>query len=272
MPPSINPNDGPTIQDLKILHMSVDDGGDESFYRVLVDGKHFKYISIDSGVYDIGDMTFVPALLPQLPQLPSGEWNLGHIAKGENGSPYFEWTVQKPFPSIQHTWHPVRVDYLSLSMGGMLFSNVYEATTPAFSDPVVVKFARFPFEVDYYNQETQAYSWIKGHDIGPEFLGHVTEGERVIGFLLQKVPGHHAGPADLPLCCAAVSRLHALGIHHGDLNKHNFMVQSTRAYLLDFESARKTDDLQELRLEMEGLEEKLCSNSRAGGKYVVALE
>jgi RIO-like serine/threonine protein kinase len=108
--------------------------------------------------------------------------------------------------------------------------------------------------------------------LGPEFRGHVTEGERVIGFLLQKVPGHHAGPADLPLCRAAVSRLHALGIHHGDLNKHNFLVQPSRAYLLDFESARKIDVQQELRLEMEGLEEKLYSDSGMGGRYTVVPE
>ena len=51
----------------------------------------------------------------------------------------------------------------------MLLPNVYKATTPRFHFPVIVKFARFPWEIDYYDQETQAYSWIEGHDIGPEF-------------------------------------------------------------------------------------------------------
>jgi serine/threonine protein kinase len=210
-----------------------------------VEGKHFKYISIDSGVYDVEDLTFPQALVSQLPLLPSGEWNLGHIAKGEDKiSPCFAWTIQRTFSSIQHTWYPVFVDYLSLTMVKMLLPNVYEATAPGFDVPVIVKFARFPWEIDYYNQETQVYSWIKGHDIRPEFLGHVTEGERVIGFVLQKLHGCPAGHADLQLCRTVVSALHSLGIHHGDLNKHNFVVQPSRAYLIDFEVAKKIDDQQ----------------------------
>ena len=129
------------MQDLKILHLSVDDMGLESYYRVLVDGKYFKYISIDSGVYDVEDLTFPQALLSKLPNLPSGEWNLGHIAKSEdNISPHFAWTIQRTFSSIQHTWHSVFVDYLSLTMVKMLLPNVYEATTPRFQVPVIVKF------------------------------------------------------------------------------------------------------------------------------------
>lgn len=229
--------------DLKILHLSVDDTGLESYYRILVDGKYFKYISIDAGVYDIEDLTFPQALLSKLPNLPSGEWNLGHIAKIEdNISPRFAWTIQRTFSSIQHTWHSVFADYLSLAMVKMLLPNVYEAATPRFHVPVIVKFAQFPWEIDCYDRETQAYSWIEGHDIGPEFLGHVTEGERVIGFLLQRVYGHYAGHTGLQLCRTVVSNLHGLGIHHGDLNKHNFLVQPSRAYLIDSETPRKVDD------------------------------
>ena len=260
------------MQDLEILHLSVDDTGLESYYRVLVDGKYFKFVSIDSGVYDVEDLTFPKALLSKLPQLPPGEWNLGHIAKDENNSPRFVWTVQKTFPSIQNTWHPKLVDYLSLNLIKRLLPNVYEATMPELPFPVIVKFARFPWEIEYYDQETQVYSWIKGHNIGPEFLGHVTEGERVIGFLLQKVQGRHAESADLELCRIAVSNLHDLGIHHGDLNKHNFLVQPTRAYLIDFEGSAKTDDRKALELELKGLEGKICSGSRKGGNYAVSSQ
>jgi tRNA A-37 threonylcarbamoyl transferase component Bud32 len=99
----------------------------------------------------------------------------------------------------------------------------------------------------------------------------VTEGEgkghRVIGFLLQKIPGRHAGPTDIQVCRDVIARLHALGIHHGDLNRHNFLVQDSRAYLLYFESVRKTEEKQELDKEMDGLEGMLCSDSRRGGRY-----
>lgn len=256
------------MQDLKITHLSVDDTGLDSDFRILVDGKHFKYISIASGVYKVEDLTWPQALVPMLPPFPSGEWNLGHIATAEdNITPCFAWTTQRAFSSIQHKWHPVLVDYLSLTMGKKLLPNVYEATTPVFNVPVIIKFARFPWEIDYYNQETEVYSWIEGHDIGPKFLGHVTEGERVIGFLLEKVDGRWAGPADLHVCQTAVSKLHGLGILHGDLNKHNFLVQSSRAYLVDFETARKMIDQQELDSELESLESQLCSDSRKGGNY-----
>jgi len=256
------------MQDLKILHLSVDDTGLESYFHILVDGRHFKYISIASGVYDVEDLTFPQALLPKLPPLPSGEWTLGHIAKAEdNITPHFAWTTQRIFSSIQHTWHPAFIDYLSLTIGKMLLPNVYEATTPSFSAPVIVKLARFPWETDYYDQETQAYSWIEGHGIAPKLLGHVTEGERVIGFLLEKVHGRQAGRADLHLCQTALSRLHARGILHGDVNRHNFLVQPSRAYLVDFETARKTDEQQALDSELESLEGQICSDWRRGGNY-----
>jgi len=207
-------------------------------------------------------------ILPFLKLCSPSKWNLGHIAKSEdNISPHFSWTIQRTFSSIQHTWHSVFVDYLSLTMVEMLLPNVYIATTPRFDVPVIVKFARFPWERDYYDQETQAYSWIEGHDIGPEFLGHVTEGERVIGFLLQKVYGHHARHSDLELCRTAVSSLHSLGIYHGDLNKHNFLVQPSRAYLIDFKASRKVDDQEALISELEGLEAKISSDSRRWENY-----
>ena len=65
-----------------------------------------------------------------------------------------------------------------------------------------------------------------------------------------------------------LSSLHNLGIYHGDLNKHNFLVQPSRAYLINFEASRKVDDQQELALEREGLEETICSDSRRGENYV----
>lgn len=49
-------------------------------------------------------------------------------------------TSQRTFSSIQHTWHSIFVDYISLTMVKMLLPNVYEATTPRFQVPVIVKF------------------------------------------------------------------------------------------------------------------------------------
>ena len=255
----------------KILHMTVDENDLDSYYHLLVDGRYFKYISIESGTYDFDDLCFPPVLLSKLPKFPPGDWNLGHIAKSvEIPSPHFAWTTQKNFSSIETTWHPTYVDFLSLKIGELLMINVYEVTLAQFESPVIAKLARFPWEIDYYNNETLAYSWIEGHNIGPKFLGHLTEEGRVIGFLLEKVNGHHAGINDLHHCRTAVSKLHRLGIFHGDLNRHNFLVSSSRAYLVDFETARKVDDQQSLDQELQDLEKQLCSDSNRGGSYIIS--
>lgn len=258
------------MEDIKILRMTVDETDDDSYYHLLVDGQHFKYISIESGSYDFDDLCFPPGLLSNLPQLLPGNWNLGHLAmSAETASPCFAWTTGKNFSSIETTWHPTYVDFLSLKLGNMLLLNVYEATLSQFVSPVIATFARFPWEIGYYSNETLVYSWIEGHDIGPKFLGHITEEGRVIGFLLAKVEGRHAGINDLHHCRAAVSSLHRLGICHGDLNRHNFLVSSSRAYLVDFEAARRTDDQQILDGELHDLGEQLRSKSRKGGSYAI---
>ena len=55
---------------LQILHLSVDLDGLESNFRVLVDGKDIKYLTIDCGVYDTDDLVFPPALVSTSPPLP----------------------------------------------------------------------------------------------------------------------------------------------------------------------------------------------------------
>ena len=136
-------------------------------------------------------------------------------------------------------------------------SNVYQAQCDRFDSLVIVKFARFPYEISWYNTETEVYSWIKGHNIGPGFLGHVTEGDRIIGFLLEKVKEWHYSIEDLGPCQETVARLHELGIVHGDLNRHSFLVEGSRAKLVDFEVARKSCDKDEMAQGIQGLEQQL---------------
>ncbi len=98
-------------------------------------------------------------------------------------------------------------------MGDKLRFNVYEASTPQFDQPIVVKFAQFPFEIPYLDSETSAYQWIQNHQIGPRFLGHLTEEGRVIGFAMERIT---STPEDLALCQQTLSKSHRLGIKHGD--------------------------------------------------------
>lgn len=93
---------------------------------------------------------------------------------------------------------------------------------------------------------------------------------RTIGFLLEKVEGRHATPDDLAACRTVVSRLHALGIVHGDLNKHNFLISRSRVVLLDFESARRSEDKDAMEQELRNLERQLLDESGRGGIVMVA--
>lgn len=100
--------------------------------------------------------------------------------------------------------------------------------------------------------------------MGPAFLGHITEGDRVIGFLLEKVEGRHANAQDLKACRQAVQKLHDIGIIHGDMNRHNFLVSVVGVVVVDFENAHKTDDEEEMKQEVMDVEQQLKDTARRG--------
>ena len=265
------PHSAPSVE---CLACEIDIEMGEADYRFLVNGHSIKYVSVAAGVYDPEEMSFMPTFLPQLPIFPPGDWNVGHISKshGEDPAPTMESTSRVSLPSIQPLWHPRRIEFLDLSLGKALSSHVYEATSPELDDgktTFVAKFARFTWEVDYYRKETEAYSWIDGTGVGPAFLGHIQEYGRTIGFLLEKLDGRVAGPRDIDPCRLALRRLHDLNIKHGDVNRHNFVVNAGRARLVDFETAVRCSDEEELEKEAESLGRTLADESRRGGMYVV---
>lgn len=66
----------------------------------------------------------------------------------------------------------------------------------------------------------------------------MTENDKVIGFLLQKVDGERACIDDLADCTALLNRLYSLDLVHGDVNRHNFLVDrvsGSGVRLIDFE-------------------------------------
>ena len=257
---------------VEILNQDIDpEGNTPSYYRMLVNKKHFKYITIDPGIYEVDDLCFPPILLEKLPPFPEGDWNCGRISQTAGSpTPFFAETFKENLPSINPLWHSKFYPYLSFEIGERLRSNVYMASSPQFEKPIVAKFARFHWEIGYYIAETQAYSWIEGHNIGPEFLGYLTEDGRVIGFLIEYVEGHHATISDLPACEAVVRRLHGLGVLHGDLNKHNFLISERGAILIDFETAKQSENNEVMEREVKGLKGQLLDESGNGGVVLEA--
>ncbi|CAN8104823.1 unnamed protein product [Discula destructiva] len=133
------------------------------------------------------------------------------------------------------------------------------------------KLAVFPWQIPYLEAETRAYNWIHGEGIVPRFLGHITEGPRVIGFLTEYIEGATATIEDLAACKTALDQLHSVGAKHGDINKHNSLVKDGKATIIDFESAEMVDEDQ-LRVESEGLGASLQGQSYRGGVYQVTAD
>lgn len=148
---------------------------------------------------------------------------------------------------------------------------------PGLATPVVAKFARFEWEIPQLEAETEANGWIQDHKgIAPEFLGHLTEDGRVIGFLMARVSSdwRHATPDDLALCSDVLGKLHKLGIKHGDTNKHNFFIHRNEegqevATLIGFDMATRNATEEERAAEMEGLRAQLEDTSGRGGEVIV---
>ncbi|KAH7141979.1 alpha-galactosidase A precursor [Dactylonectria macrodidyma] len=254
---------------LQLLQASVHED-DESDFRILVDNTVVKYITIAPGLFSQDDMCFAPSLFSLLPPLPSGDWNKGRVSRNPiTGIAHFETVAKVQLPGINNTWKPCQIDHLELQMGRKLRSNVYEATCPRFGFPVIAKFARFSWEMPLLEAETTAYEWIEGSLIGPDFLGHLIEEGRVIGFVIARIDNfRHATLDDLPLCLQALSTLHELGVRHGDTNKHNFLIHKGRVTLIDFDNASRTASPHELELELRDLGDKLLDSTGKGGRVV----
>lgn len=258
-----------TQRDITLLQAEADND-DESYFRLLINGS-VRYITIAQGIWSTDDMCFGPSLATILPDLPTGNWNDGLVVKHpETGKPYFARATRTSFPGVENTWHNTFVDYMDLGESRRLRSGVYEVKCPQFEELVVVKFARFDWEIRYMEGDTAAYRLIEGYDIGPRFLGHLTEDGRVIGFVMERIANaRHAGPQDLDICQQTLARLHALGIRHGDVNRFNFLIRGGKAILFDFDTARKCDDPKLLAEELRNLQEALESSSDKGDRKSV---
>ncbi|KAH7308939.1 hypothetical protein B0I35DRAFT_441048 [Stachybotrys elegans] len=253
---------------VQLLTLLVDSSDEEdSEYRFLVDGRDVKYVTVAPGALPKEDRTFAPVLIPLLPPFPPGDWNEGHIPKDPTtGQLFFARYEKVELNGIVHNWHPTQIDFLELTKLDRLRQNVQRVSHPLFEIPIIFKFAEFPWQIPYFESETIAYEWIEGKGIGPRFLGHVTEAERVMGWVMEDLGGWKtAEPGDLAACQEVLGKLHDLGIRHGDINRFNFLVQEGKALLVDFETAEKCSHVKELEEEYGRLEQSLHDQSFRGG-------
>ncbi|KAG6277512.1 hypothetical protein E4U47_007110 [Claviceps purpurea] len=253
---------------------------DDSYYRVLVDGRHVKYVITAPGTFygcDKDNRTFEPVLLGEIfPPFPIGDWNKGHVARDPvTGQVTFIGTEKVLLDEVRSGWQTVKFDELEFSRQDRLRHRVYVVTHPRINGggPVLMKIANWPRELDRIETEIAVYQRICDQGVGPKFLGHVTEGPdgRVIGFITEWLGGaRSAEPRDLEDCRKALARLHQLGIKHGDINKYNFLVRKGHeVVLIDFEVSRLDCSHDELEEEMNALKDRLESTDPRGGSFVV---
>lgn len=260
----------PGTSNIQLLAALVDiDDDEESEYRFLVDNKHVKYVTTEPGVLPGVHRTFGPDVIQALPEFSPGEWIEGRVAKNDHtGKPYFSSTSTAKLPSVECIWHPTTIDHLELKELDRLRQNIHKVSHSSFGKPVIFKFAVFPWQIQYLEAETQVYQWIQDKGIEPKFLGHVSEGGRVVGFLIEYIDGASTAVlGDLEACGRTLAQLHALGIRHGDVNKHNFLVQQDKVTIIDFETAKKCDD-EQLRKELADLRASFEDQSQRGGVII----
>lgn len=61
------------------------------------------------------------------------------------------------------------------------------------------------------------------------------------------------------------TKMHGLGLLHGDLNKYHFFDHGKGAVLIDFETLQTSEDKKAMQDELEGLKEQLLDESGKGG-------
>ncbi|PYH47042.1 alpha-galactosidase A precursor [Aspergillus saccharolyticus JOP 1030-1] len=250
----------------EVLDCSVDEE-EESYFRLLVDSKQIKYLTISPGTFKNAEMCFDPTLKTVLPRLPAGNWNDGTVTRDEDGRPTFTRINLTEFDGVENTWHETFVEWGEMELEKNLHITTYEVKCPRFEDIVVAKFESWHWYMYSMENETKVYQWLDGHGIGPRFLGHLTEHGRVIGFLIERISNARpAGTEDVEPCREALSQLHALGLLHGDINRHNFLIRDGKATLIDFSTTRKCDDEDMFREEMEALPDCLADTWNNGGK------
>ncbi|KAI0194552.1 hypothetical protein F4808DRAFT_474797 [Astrocystis sublimbata] len=154
-----------------------------------------------------------------------------NFTRNEDGSPTTT-ANHDPLQEITFVWHEKLIDVLSLPRIERLRSGVFETLYEGRA--AVAKIACFEWQIPSLTRETWAYCVVTetqpsdGPLTAPEFLGHLTENGRAMGFLMEKLEGRSACSDDLTQCAALLKRLHGLGdlgLVHGDVNRYNFIVE-----------------------------------------------
>lgn len=277
--PSIQPDTRRVAPEDSVEILSQEISDEEGMYRVR-SGQRVYYLTISTNVFDEDTMCRPYLLIPQLPSLSDTTWTKIAITRNEDGSLAVT-PSHDPLKEITFTWHEKRIDVLSLPRINRLRSGVFETLYEG--RPAVAKIACFDWQIPRLTRETWAYCVITqtqqlgdGPGIAPEFLGHLTENGRVMGFLMEKLEGRFACSDDLAQCAALLRRLRGLGdlgLVHGDVNRYNFIIEENNGghvRLVDFEYAQDYDE-KLAQAELESLPAELAEETGRGSTITTVV-
>ncbi|KAI1101735.1 alpha-galactosidase A [Jackrogersella minutella] len=261
-----------TTEPFRVISMDVasSNPSNSSFFRILAN-RSVKYITIAGRALDeesLEDMCLdFQNVLPPLPWTEDN-WNSVYVTRNPSSHQLEVALSSADLPRVETIWHPRMTDFLDIE-----YTHYYSFLTrgckvkgsPA-PEEMVVKAARFYWEIRYMEAETRMYQILEGRGMAPKFLGHIHEAGRVIGFLLEKIPdGRNAEPADKEICRAALRRFHALGFVHGDPNKYNFIIRPDgQVLLIDFDNVKPCTDPALLEAEIASLDGQLAEMTGRG--------
>ncbi|KAL3456049.1 hypothetical protein BJX64DRAFT_52838 [Aspergillus heterothallicus] len=241
-----------------LLAVEIDDRG-VCEYKLLLDGS-IKYITVAEGTFAKPRLSIpISTILPPLVDDDGEEdWNCALIRRDELTGKLGTIRILQTLVGVNRLWHPVSFNVFDLKLTKQLTRATFEAVHKATLQTAIAKIAKFGWEIIDIDVETRTYQRLEGTELAPRFLGHVHEEGRVVGFLLENVPGRPATIEDFDICRETVLKFHRFGLVHGDLNRFNFIVHQGKAMLIDFTMSTECHDrLEAMDAELEGLRGRL---------------
>ena len=227
--------------------LSLDMGHKDCIYRLRRDYSQYStvvYVHLqDLCVISEDRRTFGPSLIKDLRaviDIWDENWTTLDIYTSD-GKVHYHPNAWKPSSlHISDTDDTRRVNVLDLRILHQYRSRVFLSQLE--STRCILKIYPFKHQMPYLTRELRAYDRLsqKGYRLSPRLLCYVFERERsqIIGFVCEELDGEFPRLVHLEACERALTRLHAYGIVHGDLNIYNIIVTPGGPKFIDFEEAR----------------------------------
>lgn len=138
--------------DIEVLNQLIND--ETGSYRIRAN-KRVHYVTIPTTVFDDDTMCWSHLLIPQLPEFPDHDWTRMNITRNTDTGELQTTISSEPLAEVEETWHPLRIDVLSLPRKIVLQSGVHEVLFEGKS--AIAKIAYIEYQIPRIERETWAH-------------------------------------------------------------------------------------------------------------------